>query len=105
VKTPKWLADKFEKWDAEEFQHMLEDADWGRLAPEEKVRIVEAMGFVAFRDPHQPECPIVWDSGLLCNCVPPTTTWGPPPDVQVLRKETWEDRTRQARAWKERKKR
>lgn len=105
MKTPKWLADKFEKWDTEAFQHMIEDADWQGLPPEEKVRIIEAMGFTPFRDSHQPECPKVWDRGLICNCVPPTTVWGPPTDVQVLRKETWEDRLQQVRRWNERQRR
>ena len=59
---------------------------------EEKVRLVEAMGFRPTGSDHQWDCGYQFDSGIRCNCYPPATVWSQPSDVDVLRGETLEQR-------------
>lgn len=63
-----------------------------KLPPELKVALVKGMGFTPVGDPHTPECPSQWDSGLRCNCVPGPTGWFPPKDVQIYTHDTWDER-------------
>lgn len=59
---------------------------------EQKVRLVKAMGFQPIGSDHQWDCAHQFDPGIRCNCYPPATVWAQPHDVDVLRKETLEDR-------------
>lgn len=67
--------------------------EWRDIPPEEKVRIIEEMGFTPMKELHQPDCPMqIGGRGFRCNCVPDPTYWSPPQDVCVLRHETWDER-------------
>lgn len=71
-------------------------ADW---PPEEKVRLIEAMGFTPTYDEHTGDCPAQMDPrGVICICVPSTTFWTPPTDVVEHRHETWAERVAAKRA-------
>jgi hypothetical protein len=69
------------------------------LPPDVKVRLVEAMGFTPMGDDHDYDCIGGPGSGFRCNCVPPATVWNGPSDVDVFRKETWEDRLALSHKW------
>lgn len=69
------------------------------LDPETKVKLVEAMGFVPMGSSHDDDCDSRFGGGIRCNCVPPATTWHGPTDVDVHRKETWDDRLALAHKW------
>lgn len=69
------------------------------LPPEVKLQLIKAMGFIATGDDHDGECIGRPGSGYVCNCVPPATWWHAPNDVDVYRKETWEDRLALANEW------
>lgn len=69
------------------------------LPPALKVQLVEAMGFTPKGSAHDNDCPAPHMRGIRCNCVPPATVWSAPNDVDVHRKETWEDRLALARRW------
>jgi hypothetical protein len=57
------------------------------------------MGFTPIGDDHDSDCMAPHGRGINCNCVPPATSWAPPNDVDVLRKETWDDRVALAKKW------
>lgn len=61
-----------------------------------KVDMITAMGFTPIGSDHTDSCPYAIDSGLVCNCVPPSTMWAQPNDVDELRGETWEQRRERA---------
>lgn len=70
------------------------------LTGEQKVALVKAMGFRPMGDDHDHDCVRrTHGSGFRCNCVPPATTWGQPRDVDVFRKETWDERLALVRKW------
>lgn len=69
------------------------------LPPEVKIQLIKAMGFTAMGDDHDTDCVGRPGSGFVCNCVPPATWWTAPNDVDVHRKETWEDRLALANEW------
>lgn len=80
-------ADEFDLGD------WVELIDWARtFTAEQKVQLIEAMGFTPGGDDHQWDCGYRFDPGINCNCYPPATVWSQPHDVDVLRKETLEDR-------------
>lgn len=62
------------------------------LSPEEKVRLIEEMGFTRTGSSHQPDCPYAIDAGFKCNCVPPAPEWSAPNDVLEHLGETYEER-------------
>lgn len=67
--------------------------NWREVLPEEKVRIIQEMGFTPMRETHQPDCPVtLGGNGLRCNCAPDPTYWSPPDDVLEFRHETWSER-------------
>lgn len=74
------------------------DVVWHELPAPEKVKIIEAMGFVPMGDAHEWDCEARWDTGLRCNCVPPATWWEAPEDVRRHRHETWDERLKRAKA-------
>jgi hypothetical protein len=57
-----------------------------------KIKLLEAMGFSPVGSDHTDDCPHNFDSGLICQCVPPATMWSQPSDVDEARGETWEQR-------------
>lgn len=75
---------------------------WRDLPPDVKLTILTAMGFVAIWEDHQPSCVYAdvdgdvnhtdeeWP-GIICNCVPPGTSWGAPREVGEFMGETWDD--------------
>lgn len=64
--------------------------DW---PPEEKVRLITAMGFTPTFDEHNADCPARMDpEGFICICVPSATFWVQPKDVDEFRHETWGER-------------
>lgn len=73
------------------------ELDLKDLAPADKVRMIEAMGFTRRSSSHQPDCPYALDAGNRCNCVPPAPEWGAPQDVLVHLGETYEKRRRRPR--------
>lgn len=83
---------------AESFEGLKAIAD--SLTGEQKVQLVRAMGFRPTGNAHQDDCPR-WThgAGFRCGCVPPATLWSQPRDVDVYRKETWNDRLALAEQW------
>ena len=70
------------------------------LTGEQKVQLMEAMGFRPLGADHQDDCiRYTHGAGFVCGCVPPATVWGQPRDVDVFRKETWEDRRALTHKW------
>ncbi|MER5754375.1 hypothetical protein [Streptomyces sp. NPDC002088] len=70
------------------------------LLPEQKVALLEAMGFKPVGGDHDDDCVRrTHGSGFRCICVPPATMWSQPRDVEAYRKETWEDRRALAQQW------
>ena len=70
------------------------------LTGEQKVELLKVMGFSPTGADHQDDClHYTHGPGLICICVPPATLWGQPSDVDVFRKETWEDRKALAQQW------
>lgn len=69
------------------------------LPPDVKINLIQAMGFTAMGDDHDDDCVGRPGSGFVCNCVPPATWWNAPNDVDVYRKETWDDRVELANEW------
>jgi hypothetical protein len=70
------------------------------MTGEQKVALVEAMGFTPMGSDHQDDCiRYTHGRGFRCNCVPPATVWNQPHDVNVYRKQTWEDRKALAHQW------
>lgn len=83
---------------AESFEGLKAIAD--SLTGEQKVQLVQAMGFRPTGSDHQDDCPrYTHGTGFRCCCVPPATSWSQPSDVNVYRKETWDDRLARARQW------
>lgn len=74
-----------------------EGGDWRTLLPAEKVRIIEAMGFVRTGSDHQPDCPYALAAGYRCNCVPPANEYAMPPDVARHLGQDWESRLARAK--------
>lgn len=74
------------------------EPDWATMDAAEKVRILQAMGFIRRGESHQPDCPAQFDRGLRCNCVPDSDHYMVPPDVQALWGQTYEERLAKARA-------
>lgn len=71
----------------------LDDLSWAKeLTAEQKVKLVEAMGFRPYRAPHQMSCVSLQGSGLICTCTWPETVWGQPEDVASFRGESDEER-------------
>lgn len=75
-----------------ELPDRLDTVDWKSLDPGRKVEIITAMGFTPIGEDHLPDCPFMADSGNRCNCVPHSTMWGQPADVDEHRGETYEQR-------------
>ena len=70
------------------------------LTGEQKVQLLRAMGFSPMGSRHQDDCTrYTHGPGFICICVPPATVWTQPHDVDVFRKETWEDRKALADKW------
>lgn len=67
------------------------------VAPERKVELVKAMGFIPTWDPHTRDCPTNFGPGNRCSCVPDATLWAAPSDVAEYMHETWEERLAAAR--------
>lgn len=72
-------------------------ASAAKLPATRKLEVLAAMGFTRFGADHQEDCPYNIDAGYRCNCVPPTSSWSAPEDVQIELKETWADRLEQAK--------
>ncbi len=82
----------------ESFEGLKAVAD--ALTGEQKVALVNAMGFSPMGSDHQDDCPrYTHGSGFRCCCVPTATVWSQPSDVDVYRKETWDDRLALAKQW------
>lgn len=78
--------------------HALSDATLRALPPEEKRRIVEAMGFSPMGANHTYDCPVtLGGSGFRCNCTGEPTLWAGPRDVQEMMGDTWEQRVARRR--------
>lgn len=78
-----------------------DDLSWAKELPaEKKVALLKAMGFSPMGADHQDDCiRYTHGSGFRCGCVPPSTSWSQPGDVDVFRRETWEDRKALAEKW------
>jgi hypothetical protein len=74
------------------------EPDYAELSPERKLEILKAMGFIAFWDEHQPDCPAQYTSGIRCICVPPGTSWHAPRDVKEYMHETYQELVARKRA-------
>ena len=73
------------------------DRQLREFPPEEKRRIIEAMGFTPLGSDHTYDCPRVFDSGNRCNCAGDPTMWVGPKDVQEMMGDTWEQRVAKRR--------
>ncbi|MFI2616609.1 hypothetical protein [Streptomyces sp. NPDC018584] len=62
------------------------------LTPEQKLALLNAMGFTSFRPIHDTGCASLQGSGLICTCARPQTRWLAPKDVVVHMHETVEER-------------
>lgn len=59
------------------------------VPPEILPQIIESMGFMPFREKHDPACPKQVDDENTCNCVQPPTTWTAPDRVQKVMGEDY----------------
>ncbi|WP_409238410.1 hypothetical protein [Streptomyces sp. PA5.6] len=62
------------------------------LTPEQKLALLDAMGFTSHRPIHSIGCTSLRGSGLSCTCARPQTHWLAPEDVVVHMHETFEER-------------
>lgn len=70
--------------------HMMDGVD--QIPPEILKQVIEAMGWVPYRDEHDAACPKQVDSANECNCVQPLTTWTAPETVQQVMGEDYQSR-------------
>jgi len=67
--------------------------DYAGLTPQQKILILEEMGFKEIPPPeHGTNCLSRQGSGLICDCLQGVTTWGAPVDVKKYLGETHEER-------------
>ncbi|GHB51938.1 hypothetical protein GCM10010331_44360 [Streptomyces xanthochromogenes] len=62
------------------------------LTPEQKLALLDAMGFTSHRPIHSINCTSIQGAGLICTCARPQTRWLAPEDVVVHMHETVEER-------------
>lgn len=73
-----------------EFTHKV---DFAGLPPEQKLQILKEMGFKEDGPPeHAVNCTSRQGSGLVCDCLPGTTSFKAPADVKKYMGETMEAR-------------
>ncbi|MFE9412277.1 hypothetical protein ACFYN0_26315 [Streptomyces sp. NPDC006704] len=62
------------------------------LTPEQKLALLDAMGFTSHRPIHSINCVSIQGSGFICTCARPQTRWLAPDDVVAHMHETVEER-------------
>lgn len=66
--------------------------DYKSMPPEQKLALLEEMGFIRTRVEHQITCTSIQGSGLICTCVAPVSKWEAPADVRKHLHETHPER-------------